>query len=118
MTDPSMPSGLADVSDEIATDVLFDALADERRRAVLVALARENGQVELDELARTLAARSADDEPGESVRRRLVISLYHHHAPKLDDAGLVEFDPEAGTITPLEAGTDVGATLREDRQTQ
>lgn len=64
-------------------DQTFAALADARRREILLALAaHEADAATLD----ALAAVSAGD--AESLR----LSLYHTHLPKLEAAGLVEWD--------------------------
>jgi predicted transcriptional regulator len=41
-------------------------------------------------------------EPDTHQAERLRPTLYHHHLPKLDDIGLVEFDPDEKTVTPTE----------------
>lgn len=80
----------------------LEALADESRRHVLASLCEADGPVTLTELAvdladaeREPATVAADEDP---VRRR-EIALYHRHAPKLDEAGLVEFDAARRTVT-------------------
>ena len=70
-------------------NLLFDVLADSRRRR-LIALLREHEQADrlfLD----TLSARLAEDanESADDV----AVALHHHHLPKLDAAGLVDYDP-------------------------
>lgn len=85
-----------------STDQLFDALADERRRAVLDALSAAEQPVDVHRLAERVAARErrGDDAgrpPRDAVRRALV-SLHHAHLPKLADAGLVEYDADARVV--------------------
>jgi len=71
-------------------------IADEECRAVLAVLENQTGAVSTDELPRTVAAQSGDcDRSADRVRVR----LYHVVLPKLDDAGLVDYDPEEGAVT-------------------
>lgn len=83
-------------------DRCLEALADESRRHVLSSLCEADGPVSLTELAvdladaeRDPATVAADEDP---VRRR-EIELYHRHVPKLDEAGLVDFDVDRRTVT-------------------
>ena len=76
-------------SEELDADRTLETMADSRCRNVLYYLVREGDSVELDELARF--ASDADHE-------RAVIRLHHVTLPKLDDVGLLEYDPEAHTV--------------------
>ena len=71
-------------------DELFELLSHEYRRYVLWALADPDGRT--DEPIRTTLF-AGDDEPD-----ILRIELRHNHLPKLDDAGLVDWDPKAETL--------------------
>lgn len=46
-----------------------------------------------------LAARLASASDGHATARRYATQLHHVHLPKLDDAGLVEWDQEEATVT-------------------
>lgn len=84
---------------------LFDALADERRRVVLDCLAGADAPMAVEDLARQVAARrrwgeepaGRSDPPADAVHR-VHVSLHHAHLPKLDDAGLVEYDPDEQVV--------------------
>jgi len=80
-----------DEDDEI--DTAFELLADRRRRAVLEVLrTAPRGALELPALVDAVATEfDADDEDLES-------QLYHHHLPKLERAGVVEYDREEGVV--------------------
>lgn len=78
-------------------DAVLTALAHPQRRTILSVLAEQDGLVAHAELARAVIARtSGDDFPGDEAEVR--IQLRHDHLPKLADAGLVEYDAEAGTV--------------------
>jgi len=78
-------------------DALFQALGDARRRRTLDVLSHVFGRVDVETLARQLE--TYDDDRDETAEmRRLRSDLYHAHLPHLDDAGLVEFDADDGTV--------------------
>ena len=88
-------------------DVIFDLLANERRRRVVRYLLAESESTTLGELAEHIAA-IENDKPQSALssteRKRVYISLYQGHLPKLDDAGAIEFDENRKTV-------EVGSTL-------
>lgn len=89
-------------TDPATVDALFDALADERRRVILEYVLDQSEPVGLDELAERLhgPGSAPPSTPGLSERNRLRCRLYHAHLPRLDDAGIVEFDRERNTVRP------------------
>jgi hypothetical protein len=89
-------------------DELFGLLADEPRRRVLVSLLDvESGTVPLEEAALTRGA-AARAGGGASVgvsgggrtggARPAEVALRHVHLPKLDEADLIDWDSDAGTV--------------------
>jgi hypothetical protein len=84
-----------------AVDEVVGALGDARRRHALYYL-RERDAVDVETLAGVVAGWEAvGHDDGTAARRdhdRLQTALYHSDLPKLDDAGLVTFDPVAGTV--------------------
>ncbi|MEY7849988.1 ArsR family transcriptional regulator [Natrarchaeobius sp. A-rgal3] len=84
-------------------------LTDGTNRAVLEALEDADGPRSIDELATELVAREAfviDALEYDERIERARISLYHVRLPKLDEAGLVEYDRETnvvsrGTLAPV-----------------
>lgn len=72
--------------------------ADGRRRQILAILESENGSITREALARELAEDDADGKPATSLIERIAVRLHHARLPKLDDAGLLEYDPTDGTI--------------------
>lgn len=81
-------------------DTLLELVADSRRRAILRHLdeSEPGVPVETDALVDRLLATEDDASDSEGCRRRLAIELHHHHLPKLADAGLVAYDPDAGVV--------------------
>lgn len=89
---------------------IFRALASPRCRQLLALLHASDGAVPLEDAAPRLAAREFGTVAGDisdQTAEQVLVSLYHANAPKMDDAGLVDFDPDELTI----AITDVGAQL-------
>jgi DNA-binding transcriptional ArsR family regulator len=83
-----------------SSDPVLECLADRRRRRVLEILLERTGPVGERELARLLGAdenRTTDCVPAEEVRDRRV-DLVHARLPALEEAGLVDWDREDGTV--------------------
>lgn len=74
-------------------DHVMSVLARAPRRAIMEILTFE-GSIRLSDLGAHLHDGTADTE-----RTEVEAALYHSHLPKLADAGLVEFDPDAETVT-------------------
>ena len=89
----------------VALDDLFDALAEETRRGVLLALAKESPR--WDEEFLTQGGR-----PGETDRENVAIELHHKHLPKLDQAGFIDYDEASGRITRGAGFEEVHPLLR------
>ncbi|NHN59429.1 MULTISPECIES: hypothetical protein [Halorussus] len=83
-------------------DAAFDALSDRTCRALLGQLAERDEAVVVPDLAARLASGDADakesgaDAP--DAERRLCARLHHTLLPKLDDAGLVDYDADRGLV--------------------
>lgn len=86
------------------------ALATPRCRYLLALLDEKGRRMTIDEAAASTAGWEFDCDPEEAPEEtveRLVISIYHVQAPKLDEADLVDFDPDELAVTI----SDVGAEL-------
>lgn len=81
-------------------DVLLEALADRRRRAVVRYLLTSDGPAALSSVV-DVVVRAVDETP-EYAR----VGLVHTHLPELDDAGVVAYDPDRGRVA---AGVYLGA---------
>jgi hypothetical protein len=79
----------------------YDLLSNPRRRYVLYYLGRQDGPVSIGTLADRVAAWENDtsvEEVGSQERKRVYVSLYQTHVPKLEEAGLVRYEQDDGTI--------------------
>lgn len=88
--------------DQSDKDVLFEILSSARRRRLLYHLHRRGGEADLRELARDVAADETGTPVGEDVEKRLYISLYQTHVPKLEEAGLVVYDADERRVSLTE----------------
>lgn len=88
-------STMSDASVDLEMDAVMDLLGNARRRRIIYLLDKWGGEADLDDLAASIAATEQGVAP-ESVtqddRRRVYISLYQNHLPKLDSHGIVEYD--------------------------
>lgn len=87
----------AAATDALSRDTVFELLASGRRRAVLRRLDGDEGAVPLPELVAAVVAREASVEFTPDQHERVAVSLEHVHLPKLDDAGVIEYD-DSGTV--------------------
>lgn len=85
-------------ADSLDWNELFRALADDRCRAVVSALGDIDAPTDRERLAARAASRHADvstrAEDVEDVERH----IHHVTLPRLDDGGLLSYDPETGTV--------------------
>ncbi|GAA0536409.1 hypothetical protein ABNG02_11870 [Halorubrum ejinorense] len=107
---------------DISEDELYTVLANQRRRFAVHLLKRESdGALEIGEMAEQIAAWENDVEVAEitgSDRKRVYTALQQSHLPKMDDAGVVEFNKDRGIVepTPALADMDVYMDVVEGRE--
>lgn len=78
------------------TDELLDLVAHERRRTVIRCLVEaEEGRVQLEDLVAEVGEGLDAAAPGATQVR---IDLHHHHLPKLERAGVLEYDARSGAV--------------------
>ena len=87
-------------------DATLELLSDQRRRYVLYYLREQGNPVSVDELADRVTM--WENEPSID-RSKIRADLHHSQLPRLDDAGVVDFDPEEGYVS-LATGTDAPIT--------
>jgi DNA-binding transcriptional ArsR family regulator len=84
-------------------DLVFGILKNGRRRRVLKYLRETEGEVTLSDLAEHIAAIENDTTPKQltsSERKRVYVGLYQCHLPKMDDAGVIDYNQARGLIRP------------------
>ncbi len=89
-------------SSGLSQEQVFEVLKSPRRRYALYYLRREGGTVELSDLTDQVAAWENDTTPAgltSEQRKRVYISLYQTHLPKLDDARIIEYDRDGGMVS-------------------
>lgn len=85
---------MASTSETLTTDAAFEVLAHRHRRVVLSHLADSNGTATFDQLASAITADPGADESPDVVR----LQLHHVHLPKLQQAGLIDYDGPDGLV--------------------
>ena len=90
-----------DVPTSLSLDIVFDMLKNERRRRVLHYLKTNEGPFTLGELAEHIAALENDKSVqalSSGERKRVYVGLYQCPLPRMDDAGVIEFDRNRGSV--------------------
>jgi DNA-binding transcriptional ArsR family regulator len=88
-------------TERLSKDVLFDILSNPRRRHALHFLKQRGGPAEVGEMAETLAAwehGTAVEAISSKQRKRVYTSLYQSHLPKMQRAGIVDYDRPRGVV--------------------
>ena len=87
--------------EEIPLDEIYSILRNRRRRLVLSKLGNAEGSLEIGDLAEQIAAIENDKSVSavrSKERKRVYISLYQSHLPKLDEVGVVSYDADRGVV--------------------
>ena len=82
-------------------DVTFEILKNRRRRLILEYLEGETDPMAIGELAEHIAAIENDIDVRQldsQQRKRVYIGLYQCHLPKMDDAGVIEYNQTRGLV--------------------
>ena len=86
---------------------VFDILSNDRRRHALHYLLASDEGTDIGELSEQIAAWE-NDESLEQVtsdeRRRVYVSLHQTHLPRMDDAGILQYENSRDTIELTERG--------------
>ena len=72
-------------------DLAIDILNNRRRRHVIRIAEKANGTITTDDLAEVLADMENGGRHTSQERKRVYVSLYQTHLPKLDDAGVLVY---------------------------
>ncbi|MBV0923100.1 MULTISPECIES: DUF7344 domain-containing protein [Haloarcula] len=104
---------------ELSRDRVFDILSSPRRRYVLYFLRTEPNPIQLTDLAEHVAAWENDttvEELSTQQRKRVYVSLYQTHLPKLADSGLVEYDEDSGEVSISRKASEIDPYLGEQSE--
>ncbi|WP_435095939.1 DUF7344 domain-containing protein [Halorubrum sp. N11] len=103
--------GSAEPATEVSEDDLFNVLANQRRRFAVHLLKREEkDRLEIGDMAEQIAAWENGIDTAEITgndRKRVYTALQQSHLPKMDEAGVVEFNKDRGIVEPTPALADV-----------
>jgi DNA-binding transcriptional ArsR family regulator len=91
----------ADTASGLSPDLVFEILSNTRRRMLLYYLRRHGGSATVKELAEQIAALENEvdvEDLQRQQRKRVYVSLYQTHVPKLEEAGIVEYDDASGEV--------------------
>lgn len=110
-------AGEAGPRGRLTRDEVFDVLSSTRRRHVVHALAANGGEMSVGALSRQLA-RWENDLPADrdvtaKQRKRVYTALRQSHLPKLDEVGVVDYDPDRGTVAFTRRADFLRPYLRE-----
>lgn len=101
-------------AEPIDQELAFRMLSCRRRRHVLHYLRQTDGVTTLRTLSRQLAAWENEIDPEEVTYRqrvRVYTALRQSHLPKLDDGGVVAFDPDRSTVELTNAAAQLDVYL-------
>ena len=104
-TTPDLSASSSTENADIAPDILFAILRDGHRRYVLRYLSQKVAAVPLTDLAEQIIVQ--EERPTRDRFERVLTGLYHVHLPKLEEAGIVRYDVERGTVELLETAAQV-----------
>jgi len=102
-------------SDEAAlsADMVFEILSNTRRRMVLYYLRHHDEPISVQDLAAEIAALENDmsvSELSHQQKKRVYVSLYQTHLPKLEESGIIEYNDE-DLITLAQGATQIDTYL-------
>jgi DNA-binding transcriptional ArsR family regulator len=99
---------------EVAKDTLFDLLSSPRRRFILYYLHEVSPETTLQDLADEVGAWEYDKAVEDLTRqesKRVYVSLYQTHIPKLAQSGIIEYDSDTGEISLTDHVDEFGPYL-------
>jgi hypothetical protein len=95
-------------------DTLFEVLSNSRRRYILSRVRVADGPVELSEIAREIGAREHQVSPAaldQTDKKRVYVSLYQTHLPKLESVGLVAYDEDSKSVSVTDRTGEIDRVL-------
>jgi hypothetical protein len=107
-SEPRADSAERSTEESLSLDLVFGILKNGRRRRVIKYLRDADEEVTLSDLAEHIAAIENDTTPAQltsSQRKRVYVGLYQCHLPKMDDAGVIEYNQARGLVERTEQAT-------------
>ena len=90
-----------ELSAGLTANEAHELLANDRRRLILDVLDGRTTSLDLDELAVEVAAHEDGSDPADqNTLQQLRILLHHNHLPKMDELGVLGYDPASHCIQP------------------
>lgn len=106
--------------DELPVDEIFHILQNERRRMVLEYLQGAEDSVRMRDVAEQVAAWENDttvEKLSSDQRQRVYIPLYQSHLPKLDKAGIIDYQQNRGIVERRPLADQLDYYLNADSNT-
>ncbi|WP_256301008.1 DUF7344 domain-containing protein [Haloarchaeobius salinus] len=103
----------------LTQDVVFDILSNSRRRFILSRLQKRDEPIELMDLANQIAAWENDttvDELTDKQSKRVYVSVYQTHVPKLESVGLITYDPDTGLIELADQAREIDRYMPDQEE--
>lgn len=101
-------------SESLSKDAVLELLSHHRHRRLLSCLRTHDGALPLPDLADEIATRehdaTIDEVPADEVKR-IYMSLYHRHIPKLEDYGVVQYNQERDMVVLVDGAEQLLAGL-------
>lgn len=94
-----------EAGDRVEMDEIFGVLGNQRRRYALTYLNMTEGTLTVGELAERIAAWECEKEIAQlnsQERKRVYVSLYQCHLPKMAENSAISYDRDRGTVEPGE----------------
>ena len=105
----------------LSQNEVYDLLSNPRRRFVISYLREHGRPIELTALAREVAAwenQVPAEELTDQQEKRVYVSLYQTHIPKLRNAGVVDYDSDDGVIRLTDTVGQLERYLPEEEETE
>lgn len=100
MSATTIDSDLLAERTELSLGERLSLLSHPHRRGALECLDRASGGVDVEAFADCVVREVADDaDEADDERRQVLLALHHNHLPRLEDHGVLEYDPESGIVT-------------------
>lgn len=101
-------------SDVLTSDDIFEILSNHRRRMVLHLLQEREDEIQVKQLAEAVAAMEngvSVEELTSQQRKRVYVSLYQTHLPKMAELSLIDYDRDDGTVRLSGRSADINRYL-------